>query len=98
MPYIYLGPQDKIMSFALVHHNSHCANFSFHIPFTLSHCLRNPLERVNMTRVALTILSRIAFVNFDTLYIFLATHNKEVLNKYIATTRHNIAMLLQQPN
>ena len=47
-----------------------------------------------MTRVALTILSRIAFANFDTLYIFLTAHNKDILSKYIATTRRNISYVI----
>ena len=73
--------------------------FTYHLLYHIvSATFRAPLERVNMIRVALAILSQIAFVNSDTLYIFLTAHNKEVLNKYIATTRHNIAMLLQQPN
>ena len=42
-----------------------------------------------MTRVALTVLSQIAFANFESLRIFLTVNNKEIFNKFVATT-HNI--------
>ena len=41
-----------------------------------------------MTRVALAVLSQIAFENFESLCIFMAVHNKEIFNKFVATTRN----------
>ena len=46
-----------------------------------------------MTRVALTVLSQIAFTNFESLRIFLTVHNKEIFNKFVATT-HNISYVI----
>ena len=66
----------------------------YHILFATFRAL---LGNVNMTRVALTILSQIAFPNFDSLCIFLTVHNKEIFNKFVATT-YNISYVIATPN
>ena len=95
MSYICLDPKYKLMSFALVHNflsviGQMCPltyHFFHNILSTTFHIL---FGRVNMTRVAFPILSHIAFENFDSLCIFLTTHNKQNFNKFIATA-HNIS-------
>ena len=46
-----------------------------------------------MTRVVLTVLSPIASANLESLRIFLTVHNKEIFNKFVATT-HNISYVI----
>ena len=82
-----------MMSFALVHSfysvTERNCRFTYHLFYhILSVTLRAPLEGVNMTRVALTVLSQIAFANYNSLCIFLTIHNKEISIKFVATTQN----------
>ena len=91
MAYIYFDPKYKMMSFALVHNFPSISGincpFTYHLFYhILSGTFRVPLGRVNVTRVALTVLSQIAFANFEPLCIFLAVHIKEIFNKFVAKT------------
>ena len=94
MAYIYFDPKYKMLSFALVHNFSSVIGincpFTYHLFYhILSATFGAPLGRVNVTRVALIVLSQIVFENFDSLCILLKVHNKEIFNKFVATT-HNI--------
>ena len=94
MAYIYFDPKYKMMSFALVHHfpsviRINCP-FTYHLFYRiLSGTFHVLFGRVNGTRVALTVLSQIPFVNFESLCIFLTKHIKEIFNKFVAKT-HNL--------
>ena len=64
--------------------------FPYHLFYhILCATFRFLLRRVNITRVALTVLSHVAFANLESLCIFLTVHNKEFFNKFVATT-HDI--------
>ena len=91
MAYIYFDPKYKMMSFALVHNFPQLIGinwpFTYHLFYhILSGTFRVPLGRVNVTRVALTVLSQIAFANVESLCIFLTVHIKEIFNKFVAKT------------
>ena len=91
MAYIYFDPKYKMMSFALVHNfpsliGINCP-FTYHLFYhILSGTFRVPLGRVNVTKVALTVLRQIAFAHFEPLCIFLTVHIKEIFNKFVAKT------------
>ena len=89
MAYIYFDPKYKMMSFALVHNFPSISGincpFTYHLFYhILSGTFRVPLGRVNMTRVALTVLSQKAFAKFESLCIFLTVNIKEIFNKFVA--------------
>ena len=89
MAYIYFDLKYKMMFFALVHNFP--SLIGINCPFTyqsfyhiLSGTFRIPLGRVNVTMVALIVLSQVAFANFESLCIFLTVHIKEIFNKFVA--------------
>ena len=89
MPYIYLDPRYKMMSFALVHNFPSVTEllcpFTYHLFYhSLSATFLVLPGRVNMTRVAFAILNQTAFANFDPLCMFLTAHYKQIFNKFIA--------------
>ena len=95
MSYIYFDPKYKIISFALVHNFPSVIGLKCPLRYhlfddILSATFYAPLGRVNMARVALTVLRWIAFANFDSLCIVLTVHNKETFNKFVVTT-HNLS-------